>query len=207
MKLRELERINSAVDRGRVTTRGGYEFAWSKVAPDGTFAIDGLKPGPWYFAFEEPGSASTMIGPVDLKQGNAGKVDIAVVPGATIEGKVEHVPYGMAGAIWVVAYDAGVVQREVRVAPDGSFRLTGLPPGRYGLKAGHDGYEDPHSLMKMWHDDFAKYREFLFAPAEPWLGAVVVEPKTGETVRGVVLDFNPPPPLVLPEPKETPAPK
>jgi hypothetical protein len=201
MKLRSMERINAEVHRGRVVERGGYEFAWSKVGPDGQFAIDGLKPGPWYLAYEEPGKASTVVGPVTLKKGAAQAVDIAVTPGATIEGKVEHIPYGMAGAAWVVLYDDGVVDREVRVAPDGTFRLEGLPPGRYGLKVGHDGYEDPHSLMSMKVEDFQIYREFIFGPAEPWLGAVVVEVKAGQASRGVVLDFKPPTPFVLPEPK------
>lgn len=201
MKMRSMEKINSEVHRGRVVNRGGYEFAWSKVGPDGQFAIEGLKPGPWYLAYEEPGKASTVVGPVTLKKGDAGTVDIAVTPGATIEGKVEHIPYGMAGAAWVVLFDDGVVDREVRVAPDGTFRFEGLPPGRYGLKAGHDGYEDPHSLMSMWTEEFKKYREFVISPAEPWLGAIVVEVKPGQASRGVVVDFNPPAPFVLPEPK------
>jgi hypothetical protein len=200
-RLRDLDRINVAVRRGRTSFRGGYEFAWSRVGPDGKFAVEGLKPGPWYFAYEEPGQDSTVLGPIELKKGDhARTVDIAFTPGASIEGRVEHVPSSMAGMIWVVAFDGAVVTREARVAPDGTFRLEGLPPGRYGLKAGHDAYEDPHSLMGRF--DFQKHREHYDRPAEPWRGAVVVEVQAGATAKGAVLDFRPPEPLFLLEPDE-----
>ena len=38
-KLRHLNKINVAMQRGRTTFRGGYEFAWSKVAPDGKTTV------------------------------------------------------------------------------------------------------------------------------------------------------------------------
>ena len=204
-----MDRINVAVRRGRTTFRGGYEAAWGRVGPGGTFAIEGLKPGAWYFAFEEPGDASTVVGPIELKQGEvARKVDLAVVPGAAIEGRVENVPPSMAGMIWVIAFDAKVTDREVQVARDGSFRLDGLPPGKYGLKAGHDGYQDPHTLSGPF--DFEKHRELYDRPAEPWRGAVEVAVEAGSTARGVVIDFRPPEPLFVLEPepgKERPAPR
>ena len=195
-KLRDLNRINVSVRRGRTSPRGGYEFAWGKVGPDGTFAIEGLKPGPWYLTFEEPGRASTALGPIELKKGDpARKLDLAVVAGSSIEGRVENVPSSMAGQVWVIAFDDAITRREVQVAADGSFRLDGLPPGRYGLKVGHDAYVDPHALTEMGWPEMAKYRELLNQPGEPWRGAVVVDPKAGETSRGVVLDFRPPEPL------------
>jgi hypothetical protein len=85
------------------------------------------------------------------------------------------------------------------VSADGTFRLENLPPGRYGLKSGHDAYTDPHVPREKAgekHDarDFEK-------PAEPWQGAVVVTVEPGQTARGVVVDFRPPRPLVEP-PKE-----
>jgi hypothetical protein len=82
------------------------------------------------------------------------------------------------------------------VFADGTFRLEDLLPRRYGSKAGHDAYNDPHVPREKSgekHDarDFEK-------PAEPWQGAVVVTVEPGKIVRGVVVDFRLPGPLVEP---------
>jgi len=194
---RSMDRINVPIRRGRTVVRGGYEFACSPVGVDGSFAVEGLKPGRWFLVHEEPGRAPTVVGPFELKMGESSRrVDIAAVEGGSIEGRVENVPPPMAGMIWVVAFDETIRKGQARVAADGSFRLEGLPPGRYGLKAGHDAYSDPHSLQDLGgREEILKQGRM---PAEPWQGAVVVEVRPGETARGVVLDFRPPPPL--PEP-------
>ena len=195
-KLREHIRGNVPMRRGRPSPPGGYEFAASKVGPGGSFALDGLKPGEWYFTFEEPGRASTLVGPFALKKGEAAHpLTITPTPGATIEGWVENVPPAMLGQVWVVAFDDRITRREALAGTDGTFRLEGLPPGRYGLKAGHDAYEDPQSLGHLRRPEMEKYRKELFEPAEPWRGAVVVEARAGEMTRDVVLDFRPPEPL------------
>ena len=195
-KLRERARANVGMQKGRTAPVGGYEFAAAKVSPGGAFRLDGLEPGSWYFTFEEPGRASMLIGPVELKKGEAAHpLTITPIPGATIEGRIENVPTAMLGHVWVVAFDDRITRREVLARPDGTFRLEGLPPGRYGLKAGHDAYQDPHSLGDLRGTDWEKHRKELLEPAEPWRGAVVVEGRAGETTRGVVLDFRPPEPL------------
>jgi len=195
-KLRERVRGNVGMQRGRTAPAGGYEFGAAKVGPGGAFRLDGLEPGSWYFTFEEPGRASTLIGPVELKKGEAAHpLTITPTPGATIEGRVENVPTAMLGHVWVIAFDDRIIRREVLARPDGSFRLEGLPPGRYGLKAGHDAYEDPHSLGALRRPEMEKYRKEILEQAEPWRGAVVVEGRAGGATRGVVLDFRPPEPL------------
>jgi hypothetical protein len=181
----------------------GFEFAWSRVGPDGTYALEHLKAGtrsgPWYFVYEEPGRAPTVAGPITItSKDRALTVDIAVAAGGKIEGRVENVPAAMAGQVWLVAFDAGVIRREVLVAADGTFRLEDLPPGRYGLKAGHDAYVDPH--VPRWKagekPDPAMWQKL----AEPWQGAVSVTVEPGRTARGVVLDYRPPGPIVENEP-------
>ena len=80
---------------------------------------------------------------------------------------------------------------------DGAFHLSELPPGRYGLKAGHDSYEDPH-VPKIEFGPGKPPDPNFFKPAEPWQGAAIVTVKPGETTRGVIVDFKPPPPIVEP---------
>ena len=196
IKLRDMDRVNVAVHRGRTTFRGSYESAWTPTAADGSFAIEGLKAGSWFLLLEEPGRAPTVVGPIALKLGeHSTKQDIATVPGGSIEGRVENIPPEMAGMTWVIAFDGGATRAEARVEVAGTFRLADLPPGRYGLKAGHDAYEDPHSLSKLKREEMVGHFKL---PAEPWSGAVVVEVKPGEPARGILLDFRPPTPLSEP---------
>jgi hypothetical protein len=201
---KEMNRPNTAILRGRTVPMWGFEFARTTVNPDGTFALENLKPGPWFgpwfFVYEEPTGPPTIVGPVTITgKDRTMTVDIALTQGGAIEGRVEHVPTQMAGQVWVIAFDASVLRREALVSADGTFRLDDLPPGRFGLKAGHDAYTDPHVPRRKAGEppdteDYAKL-------AEPWQGAVVVTVEPGQTARGVVIDFRPPGPLVEP-PKE-----
>jgi hypothetical protein len=198
---KEMNRPNVAILRGRTLPMSGFEFVRTEVNPDGTFVLENLKAGPWFgpwfFVYEEPAGPPTIVGPVTITNKDRTKtVDIAVTEGCAIEGRVENVPAAMAGQVHVIAFDTTILRRDELVSPDGRFRLDGLPPGRYGLKAGHDAYTDPHVLQtkageKFDPTDFQKL-------AEPWQGAVVVTVEPGKTARGVVVDFRPPGPLVEP---------
>ncbi len=200
---KEQNRVNAAIHRGRVVAMAGFEFAWARVGPDGSYALENLKAdprfGPWYFVYEEPGRAPTVVGPIKITdKDRALPVDMAVADGGAIEGRVEGVPAAMAGQVWVVAFDGGVIRREALASSDGTFRLEGLPPGRYGLKAGHDAYEDPHVPRgEPGKIDPSEWQK----SAEPWQGAVAVAVGPGATARGVVVDFRPPGPLVEEGPK------
>ena len=77
----------------------------------GTFALENLKAGPWFgpwfFVYEEPTGAPTIVGPVTItSKDRSMKVDIAIAQGGTIEGRVANVPTAMAGQVWVIAFDA-----------------------------------------------------------------------------------------------------
>jgi hypothetical protein len=203
---KEMDRVNVAIHRGRTVPMWGYEFVRTIVKPDGTFALENVKAGPWFgpwfLVYEEPTGPATIVGPVTITSKDRTKaVDIGITDGGAIEGRVENVPTAMTGQIWVIAFDSTILRREVLVSVDGTFRLEDLSPGRYGLKAGHDAYTDPH--VPRWkagekHDpkDFEKL-------AEPWQGAVEVVVEPGKIARGVVVDFRPPGPLVDP-PKDAP---
>ena len=177
----------------------GYEFVRTTVNSDGTFTLENLKAGPWFgpwfFVYEELIGPPTIVGPVTItSKDRTLTVDIAVTAGGAIEGRVENVPAAMAGQVWVIAFDATILRREVLVSADGTFRLEDLPPGRYGLKAGHDAYTDPH--VPRWKPGEKPDPKDFEKLAEPWQGAVVVTVEPGKTARGVVVDFRPPGPLV-----------
>jgi hypothetical protein len=205
---KEMNRPNVAMMRGRTLPMSGYEFAQTTVNSDGTFALRNLKAdprfGPWFFMFDELTGPPTIVGPVVItNKDRTLTVDIAVTQAGAIEGRVENVPAAMAGMVWVIAFDGTILRREVLVSVDGTFRLGDLPPGRYGLKAGHDAYVDPH-VRRSKPGETPDPKEDA-KPAEPWQGAVVVTVEPGITVRGAVVDFRPPGPLVEPpsEPAKT----
>ncbi|WP_169977692.1 carboxypeptidase-like regulatory domain-containing protein [Tautonia rosea] len=204
-----MNRVNAAIRRGRTVPMNGYEWAWSRVEADGSFAIDDLaidtRWGSWFLVYDGTDGASAVVGPLDIgRDDREVEVEIPVLEHGSIEGMVEHVPEAMAGQIWVVLFDDGVVRRETLASPDGAFRFDRLPPGRYGLKAGHDGSKDPHvPSLDRENPDPTLWQK----PAEPWQGAVIVAVEPGETAERVVVDARPPGPIVEPkepEPEEKP---
>jgi len=64
--------------------------------------------------------------------------------------------------------------------------LEHLPPGDYGLKVGHDAYEDsevphgPNIPEEAWKK-----------PADPWQQAKVVKVEAGRDVKGMELELPP----------------
>ncbi len=198
---KEMTRVNVTILRGRTVPSLGHEFAQTAVNSDGTFALQNLKPGPWFgpwfLVYEELTGPPTIVGPVAItNKDRTLTVDMALTEGGAIEGRVANLPAAMAGQVRVIAFDTTIVRRDVLVSPDGTIRLEDLPPGQYGLKAGHDAYLDPHAQNGKPGDtpdpkDFEK-------PAEPWQGATVVTVEPGKTARNVLVDFHPPAPLIEP---------
>lgn len=200
----EFDRVNAGVERGRTVPAPRFEMLHVAVSAESSYAVNDLKiqernPGHWYLVFEQPGHAPAITGPLKLHAGDREQtVNLVAVEGGTITGRVEHVPDSMAGQVWVVAFNENIIRRETRVAPDGTFRLSDLPPGRYGLKAGHDAYVDPHIPVlppfgqERTPEQLAQWRK----KAEPWQGTVEATVRSGETTSEVVLDFRPPGPLV-----------
>ena len=78
------------------------------------------------------------------------------------------------------------------------FRLDGLPPGRYGVKAGHDAYRDPHipEVRPIGQERTPEELALWKKKAQPWQGAVAVMVRTGATTSGILVDSHPPGPLV-----------
>jgi hypothetical protein len=81
-------------------------------------------------------ASAVALGPSEEKSG----VDIAleIVPMATIQGSVAGVmplPRGVRVVLTEDSPIAGLGTRTVRVGPDGTFSITGVPPGEYQLRA------------------------------------------------------------------------
>jgi hypothetical protein len=83
-----------------------------------------------------------------------------------------------------VAFTDTALQAETRVLSDGTFSLRQLPPGRYGLKVGHDAYRDSEIPDRSNHSP-----EAWGATPEPWKRAVVVEVTAGEERSGIELEL------------------
>ena len=69
---------------------------------------------------------------------------------------------------------------------DGTFTLPSFRPGEYGLKAGHDAYEDPEvypGKLAMEHPESFK------ETADPWKRAKVVTVESGSDSALVEVEF------------------
>lgn len=200
----EFNRINAAVQRGRTVPAPRFEMHHVAMQPDGTYVVEGVEVHPgrrgrWFLMFEEPGHAPTIIAPEALKVGERQRtINLEAVEGGALGGKVEHVPESLAGHVWVVVFNENVVRREVRVGRDGTFHLDGLPPGRYGLKVGHDAYSDPHipKLPAAGEKSTPGEQAAWNKTAEPWQGAVEATVRSSATISDIHLDFRPPGPLI-----------
>jgi hypothetical protein len=139
-----------------------------RVAPDGTFVVDGIVPGRYRISFAMPGLRSHPAAPGGgwaLRSAAIGAADLAdapfdVGPAGQITGVVVTLSDHLAELVGsltdaadrpapgfpIVVFSADradwwVGSRRVAVArpaTDGTFRLFGLPAGRYHLAAGVD---------------------------------------------------------------------
>lgn len=189
MPPKSADSVNAAIKRGRVVPdcRWWYAPASMLSADDGTFALTVPEPGPWYVTVEEATGRKTILGPLDIKASEQRALEIAVVEGGTIVGRVNHIPSDWRGQLWVVAFDGTVSRAETRVAADGSFRFDNLPPGDYGLKAGHDSYADP-DVPRTAKGFTSLPKEAWETPADPWKSAVKVHVAAGQKVRDVAIE-------------------
>jgi hypothetical protein len=179
---------NAPVMRGRTTVGPPIPYASAPIR-GGSYSLDvPFQNESWYVVAEEPGQAVTQVGPIAMALNQNRTVDITCTPGSRVRGRVEGVPHGWEGHIWVVAFSRTAVRTEVRVARDGTFTLPPLPPGEYGLKAGHNAYEDPEvypgRLMRERPESFKEM-------ADPWKRAKVVKVEAGRDSGGVVVAFPP----------------
>jgi hypothetical protein len=148
--------------------------ASATVRPDGTFDLDGLlgpvrlrlaqAPAGWYLRSVVVNGVDMVDTPVTF-EAVSGSVAVLVAPGAEIAGRgldarrEPHRDYSVVAFPtdpngW---YDQSRFLKLARSAPDGSFRIQGLPPGEYwvaavdGLPGGADWgtWQDPDVLNSL----------------------------------------------------------
>ncbi len=116
--------------------------------PKGAFRWSGLPPGRYVLLASADGRAPSRSAPIDLSEEKPVKdVTIVVSPGAKLEGVVvdAQTKSPIAGAT-VGLYMTGpyglVLRAPASTGPDGSFTMTGLPPGPFPLRSTGKGYEN-----------------------------------------------------------------
>jgi hypothetical protein len=154
---------------------------------DGSYSLDvPFQSEAWYVVAEEAGHPLTQVGPIAIGLNEKKSLDIACTEGGWIRGRVKNVPRGWEGQLWVVAFSKTSIREESRVAPDGTFSFPALPAGEYGLKVGHDAYDDPEvypgSLMRDHPEAFKEN-------ADPWKRAKLVSVHAGQTTAGVEVEL------------------
>jgi RNA polymerase sigma factor (sigma-70 family) len=183
--------INAPVLRGRLVA--GPPISYAVPIRDGSYTVDLPFQGEsWYVVVEEPGHALTQVGPIAVALNEAKKLDIVCQEGGSIRGRVTRVPAGWEGNAWVVAFSKTAVREEARVAADGTFALPPLPPGEYGLKAGHEAHEDPELYPGDPRLVVRDHPEVFKQTADPWKRAKIVTVKAGQETAGVEVDFATP---------------
>jgi hypothetical protein len=177
---------NAYVARGR-TVVGDPITPASALIRDGAYRLNvPYQSESWYVVVEEPGQPLTQVGPISIALKEQKTVNIDCTEGSRIRGRVIGIPAGWDGHVWVVAFSKTAISAEVRVDATGQFVLPALPPGEYGLKAGHDGYDDaetyPGNLVDQHPEAFEKN-------ADPWKRARRVTLARGHNQAIVEVEF------------------
>jgi hypothetical protein len=183
--IRRSENIaNAPVRRGRTIAPTEIIFDQSPIR-DGKYSLNVPFQGEaFYVVAELPGRAPTQIGPISIALNEKKSLDIACAEGGVISGVVKNRPKRWEDNLWVVAFTDTGLHSETRVLSDGTFSIPQLPPGRYGLKVGHDAYRDSEIPDRSNHSP-----EAWGATPEPWKRAVVVEVTAGEERSGIELEL------------------
>jgi hypothetical protein len=179
--------VNAHILRGRTVVGDPFYFR-SALIQDGIYSLDvPFQADDWYVVAEEPGQPLTQIGPVKVALNEKKTLNIAGKEGGSVKGRVNKVPAGWKGHLWVVAFTKTAIQMETRVAPDEDFCFPQLPPGEYGLKVGYDGYHDaevPKRGPKPPADAWEK-------KSDPWQRAKVVTVEPGHETSQEELELPP----------------
>ncbi|HWB13148.1 MAG TPA: carboxypeptidase-like regulatory domain-containing protein [Pirellulales bacterium] len=176
--------VNAYVMRGRTVAGDPAVYASAPIRGGKYSLTVPFQGDALYLVAESPARVLTQVGPIAVALGEQKPLDIESVDGGQISGRVDGCPAGWEDDLWVVAFTDTAIRAETRVNRDGTFSLKNLPPGRYGLKVGHDAYRDsevphrPNISPDHWRTN-----------ADPWKRAKTVEVTAGEHSRDIVLEL------------------
>lgn len=184
---RRMKAINAPILRGRTVTGPPIVVAAAPIC-DGRYTIEvPYQSQDWYVVADLPGQPLTQLGPIDVALNEKKTFDIECPAAARLSGKVAAAPSELRGRLWVVAFTKASVRVVTPVAADGTFAVE-LAPGEYGLKVGHDGYQDSEVPRgKAGFSDIPP--EKLRAMADPWPRARLVKLGPGEHMAGIELEL------------------
>lgn len=167
------------VVRGRVVPPAPH-FRSETPVRDGRFTLPAPRPGEDYtVGVFEANRPPVFLSGVAVKAGQATRVKLTAGEPGAVAGSVGSWPAGWGPHLRVVAFDRLGFTFEAAVAGDGTFRFTALPPGEYGLKAGHDAYNDSDRPARA-----------LGPAGDPWARAVRVRVKPGEAAGRIELEVT-----------------
>jgi RNA polymerase sigma factor (sigma-70 family) len=133
--------VNGDATAGVRWTSASIAEAQAAVGADGAFEIPGLLDEPGTLHVHTKGSRHALLRDV---RPSAGPVEVTLVDGAPIRGRVE-IPSGVeAEHPYLLLRAEGVVIQSV-VGPDRRFAVTGVPPGTYEAQLLVDGERSLHA--------------------------------------------------------------
>jgi hypothetical protein len=116
------------------------------ISPEGQFVLAGLPEGPAEVVIAAPGFAPSLGTRVRLSASTPARLDVELVPGATLTGRVidrtTRSPLPGARVSLERAEDGALAADALaRTDTDGRFTLSGLPPGRHSVLVIADGHD------------------------------------------------------------------
>jgi protocatechuate 3,4-dioxygenase beta subunit len=179
------------VPRTKIEIRAAGNVRTARSTPDGTYALRALPPETWHLRADEPHYVAWIHASVPVRPGETKKLDIPLVLGATLVGRVaDENAQAVAGARCVLLQGGTTlrmrIQRfmrraepvEFRTKPDGTFKATRLVPGE-------------NQLLTVSHPEFesATIGGVTLVGGATKAGVAVVLQR-GAVVTGVVKDGN-----------------
>jgi RNA polymerase sigma factor (sigma-70 family) len=196
--------------RGR-TTPPTFEVIEETLFEDGKYSLHvPVEDKQWYLIAYEKGQAPMQIGPFVVQANEQKELNIAGTSGAEIQGRVTHMEKALRGKLAVVAFNRLGYRTEVLVQADGGFRLKDLPAGEYGLKVGHNTFQDEEvksqnkydsepcffGNWKRTEEEEKRFQRWVKAdsedwqrPSSPWKRAKLVNVIAGQRVQEIELEL------------------
>lgn len=199
--------VGVRVGNGAIMKEGNNlgAFGWGTLSDtNGGFRLDGLTPGRYAAFIFEDDNAEGYTEPVtfEIKDGNISGLELKMRRGASIsgmaviEGTTDRATLAKLSQLSLVANVeseglAAPNYPNVKIAPDGSFRLNGLRPGKARLFISNYPPVPGFALGRIERDGIPQREIEITAGAQVTGIRVVIEYGTG-SVRGVVKVDNGP---------------